>query len=196
MRKIEPEYENFIDDKLIDFADTIDPYFYKLNFSPNDITTLSLISGLLCISLFMQEYYIGSAICYFISYFFDCMDGNFARKYNMVTYIGDLYDHIKDYSIIIILSYLLIGKFKNHPNRYIYLIIMIIIGLLACVHFGCQEIYYDNPTITIKWCQSLCPADKKNVANALKYTRYCGLGTFTLSFCLFIALTPYLSQKN
>ena len=34
----------------------------------------------------------------FVGYFFDCMDGHFARKYNMVTEFGDMYDYITDLS--------------------------------------------------------------------------------------------------
>jgi hypothetical protein len=47
MRKIERDDENPIDNIIIDSCDIIKPYFYKLGFTPNGITTLSLIFGLL-----------------------------------------------------------------------------------------------------------------------------------------------------
>ena len=40
--------------------------------------------------------YILACIYYFISYFFDVLDGIYAREYNMVSEFGDYYDHIKD----------------------------------------------------------------------------------------------------
>ena len=191
MRKLESEYDNFIDNQFIDFADIIDNYFFKLNFSANDITTLSLISGLICISLFMQQYYVLAGIFYMISYFFDCMDGYYARKYNMTSDIGDIYDHFKDITIFIILLYLLYDHHKNSPNKYVYLIFFIIIGILCSIHFSCQELYYDKPTMTTQIFK-MCPANKENVTKVLPYTKYFGTGTFSVLFSLFIALTNYL----
>ena len=36
-------------------------------------------------------------MCYIIQYFFDTMDGNFARKYNQTSDFGDKLDHISMY---------------------------------------------------------------------------------------------------
>jgi len=192
MRKIEPKYDNFIENVFIDISDSIDPYFYKLKFSANDITTLSLITGLICISLFMQQQYVLSGIFYMISFFFDCMDGYYARKYKMTSDIGDIYDHFKDYVIFAILFYLLYNHHKNSQYKYMYLLILIILLILCSLHFGCQEIYYNKPTTTTQFYQKMCPANKENVTNILPYTKYFGCGTLSLAFSIFIASTNYL----
>lgn len=49
MRKIPEEAENPIDNVLISFSDYLCPFFKKMNFIPNGITTLSLFFGLLSI---------------------------------------------------------------------------------------------------------------------------------------------------
>jgi phosphatidylglycerophosphate synthase len=193
MRKLSSEYDNFIDNIFIDGAEVISPYFYKLHFSPNDITTLSLITGLMCVSLFMQQQYVLAGVLYMISYFFDCMDGFYARKYKMTSDIGDLYDHFKDYLIFGILFYLLYQHHKNSQHKYIYLAILIVFILLCGMHFGCQEIYYDKLTATTQIYKMACPVKNKDtVTNALKYTKYFGCGTLTLFFSVFIGLTNYL----
>ena len=38
---------------------------------------------------YYNEYYILSSLNLFLFYFWDCMDGNYARTYNMVTKFGD-----------------------------------------------------------------------------------------------------------
>ena len=42
-RKIPREYDNPIDNILVDLSEFLNPYFHRLNFTPNMITTLSLI---------------------------------------------------------------------------------------------------------------------------------------------------------
>ena len=46
-RKIPNIYENPFDIFLINICEMMNPYFKKLNFTPNGITTLSLIFGIL-----------------------------------------------------------------------------------------------------------------------------------------------------
>lgn len=50
------------------------------------------------IYIYVEKYKIGT-ILYYIGYFFDCMDGNYARTYKMTSDFGDKYDHI-GYGII------------------------------------------------------------------------------------------------
>ena len=49
MRKIPREYENPIDNINLDFAEFMCPYFKVLNLTPNDLTTISFIFGLLSV---------------------------------------------------------------------------------------------------------------------------------------------------
>ena len=95
-RKIPPELQTYIDNVLLDGAYVLNPIFNRMGFTPNGITTLSLISGLMCVYFYYHKQYLASAICWMISYFFDCQDGNYARRYNMQSKFGDYYDHIKD----------------------------------------------------------------------------------------------------
>jgi phosphatidylglycerophosphate synthase len=119
------------------------------------------------------------------------MDGYYARKYNMTSDIGDLYDHFKDYIIFAILFYLLYHQHKNSEYKYVYLVFLIILLILCSSHFSCQEIYYDKPTMTTQIFK-MCPANKDNVTNILPYTKYFGCGTLSLFFSIFIASTNYL----
>ena len=96
MRKIPEESDNPIDNFILKIVDPLCPLFKALHFTPNGITTISLVFGLLSAYLLYKGHPYLFGITFFISYFFDCMDGYYARKYNMVTRFGDIYDHVKD----------------------------------------------------------------------------------------------------
>ena len=54
MRKIPPELENPVDRVFIDMADASSEFYKSLNFTPNMLTTLSLITGLISFVLFIE----------------------------------------------------------------------------------------------------------------------------------------------
>ena len=116
MRKIPSEIENPFDNYIYIFVEFLAPYAYKLGFSPNMITTLSVIFSVASIYYLYIHSFITSIFLYIISYLFDCLDGYVARKYNMVTKFGDLYDHISDvltFSLYNITLYLINPKYAN-----------------------------------------------------------------------------------
>jgi len=200
MRKIPGKLDNFIDDTLISIIDTIQPYFYKLGFIPNILTTISLISWLFALYFFINDgvYYTFYAVLFMIvSYFFDCFDGHFARTYNMVTKFGDYYDHISDVSKVILLIYFIC---TIYTSKVCYILpILLIFLILTLTHLACQELYYDKPSAseTLSLLKFFCIANKKNVNNVLGITRFFGCGTFYLVMILsVIYLKNSKNDKN
>lgn len=185
MRKIDKNYENPIDNILIDIAESLCPYFRKYNYTPNDLTTISLITGILSIFYLYNNLYLESIIYLFLSYFFDIMDGNYARKYNMETHFGDMYDHIKDIIVNVCIFILIIYKtYKINKNvMIIFLIIIFIFFVLMNLHLGCQEMIYDNKYNNnfLHINRVLC-VKKENII----YTKYVGCGTFYLVIFILI----------
>ena len=111
-RKLRIKYENPIDNMIYKIVEILDHIFYKLNFTPNIITTLSLLFGLLSAYYFYYNNYLCIPL-YLFSYILDFSDGFFARKYNMITIFGDYYDHISDLIKFIITFYILYHKIKK-----------------------------------------------------------------------------------
>ena len=187
MRKLPGKMDNFIDDILITIIDTIQPYFYKLGFIPNTLTTISLICWLFALYFFVNDgiYYTFYAVLFMIlSYFFDCFDGHFARSYNMVTKFGDYYDHISDVSKVILFVYFICTIYTS--KVCFILPILFIFLILALTHMACQELYYDKASAsdTLSLLKYLCIANKKNVNSVLGITRFFGCGTFYLIMIL------------
>ena len=182
MRKLPSYYENPFDNILINICDYLCPYFHKLGFTPNMLTTISLLFCGVTIILLLKSYFNLAAAFFIISYFFDCMDGHFARKYNQVTKFGDYYDHIADVIKMISVIYTL---YYINSNIMTFLIIpMIILLFFTSMHMGCQEKYYNkNESYTLSITKMLCPNNKYNLLNI---TRFFGCGSFMLFITIII----------
>ena len=192
MRKIDRNNENPIDDVLIEICEYISEYVHAIGLTPNMITTLSLIFGVTTSILLYKRMYLVASTCWIISYFFDCLDGHIARKYNQTSKFGDYYDHISD---TIKTSAVLFALYSIDPVKFYKMIIIIaIFGFFMCVHLGCQEKEYaKDESDTLSFTQQLCP----NTAYALQITKYFGCGTFNFVIVLgFLYYSMYEKRES
>ena len=169
--KIPSSQENPFDVANIWLMDKLCPSFKSIGLTANDITTLSLVFGLLSLFFLWKYNVAGFAVTYYISYMFDCMDGHYARKYNLVSKFGDYYDHIKDVLVVIGLFTILIIRYKVPLKVSIFTLLMI-------SHLGCQEkLYPHDESPALSKSKLLCPGNAKN---NIKFTRWFGCGTWTI----------------
>ncbi len=193
MRKIPSELDNPIDNVYLRLADTMNPIYKSMNFTPNHITLLSAITGALSVWCLIKQKYALSAVLHIISYIFDCMDGHYARTYDMVTTFGDIFDHVKDLIHNGIALYLMFNKTYHSNYPWLFAILPISI-VLTQFQMGCQEKYYDSKDFDMMtMTKQFCPA--KNKSELKKYmhiTRYFGAGTTNLVTAAYIAMLPYI----
>lgn len=197
MRKIPKQYDCPIDNVVIDICELVSGAFHRVGFTPNGITTLSMITGLAGVFALWKSQPIIAVVLIAISYFFDCLDGYYARKYKMTSKIGDLYDHIKDISVFSL--YILVLFYRNkHKLSTSQWILVFAIGLLfimlSFLYFACQEQIYDKEEDipSLSWTRLLVP--NKHVAKKLlRILRHCGLGTFTL---IYLGFTLWIEFKK
>ena len=184
MRKIGPEYENFIDNHLIDLSEYMSRYVYTLGITPNITTTLSLIFGLYAATLLYNKYYYSACIMWIISYYLDNLDGYIARKYNQTSKIGDYYDHISD--LIKFLAVMIVLYKINSHKFYEVSVVLFIFLMLMLSHLGCQEKYYNkDESDSISFTKQMCPVGIfKNTNNSINVTKYFGCGTFNFMIVL------------
>jgi phosphatidylglycerophosphate synthase len=186
MRKIPSKYENPIDDILLDFCELVCPYFNKINMTPNMITTIADIIFIISLIFIYKEQYIIGAILFFLAYIFDCIDGHYARKYDMVTIFGDYYDHIGDLLKIIVITYVL----YNLTKKKLFIGIIFILWITMLIHLGCQEEVYNNSEQggSFKILRNCC---KYNPEKKIIFTRLFGCGTFYIIVAILIATLSY-----
>jgi len=198
-RKITHPEENPFDNVVIDIAEWLNTYIFRpLNYTPNMITTMSLIMGLASALLFHYQYYLSSIILFITAYILDCADGNYARTYNMETSFGDYYDHISDVSKIIALVVVIIAHKIPQWLKVMFIIGLVMFAMLSMFHLGCQETIY-NPDGSHKYdslssLKQLCGSSTEQGKKYIIYSRYVGVGTLMLYCCLVIFVTMLLKN--
>jgi phosphatidylglycerophosphate synthase len=188
--------ENPIDNLFIYAAEFLnDKVFYPLHFTPNILTTISLIFGIAGAYAVYRQWFLVFAICYGIAYLFDCADGNFARRYNMVTKFGDWYDHIADITkfILTLLAIMMLpASVMTLPYKIAFLVILFILGIFMMIHIGCQEQNYPvDEWSTLTHTKKYCP--KKEY---IYYSRYGGIGTVTAYYMIFGIIMFYITTAK
>lgn len=194
MRKIEREDENPLDNINLDIMDRTCETFKKMGFTPNGLTTISLLFGIVALFFLYNYNIVLFAIFYYISYLFDCVDGHFARKYNMVSKFGDYYDHIKDVIVVIGIFFILYKKYCVSKKVCVtFVIYVIIISVLMIAHLGCQEhIYKKEESDSLSFSKKLCGGDP---ISTIKFTRWFGCGSWIILLILGIVFLNY-NRKN
>lgn len=178
-KKLPDNLDDPIDVLLYRLCEILSPFFKKTGHTPNMITTYSLITGILsCYAIYHNNIYLFIPL-FTISYFFDCFDGFFARKYKMTSKIGDYYDHFKDLSVLITLVIIMFYKYGSKITVF-NIIFMIILFFILASHMGCQQRYYkdDNENSEgelLDFYKQMCPNK-----DYIKYTRFFGPGMITV----------------
>ena len=184
--------ENPIDILNIEISEWLCPVFKSFGLTANDITTLSLLFGVIALRFLWNYNWVAFAVTYYISYLFDCMDGHYARKYKLVSKFGDYYDHVKDISVIIGLVIVVIMRYKvPKPVFYKFFVVMSVYTVLMVSHLGCQERIYphaDSPTL--EFTKRFCPGDP---TKTIQISKWFGCATWTI---LLISAMYYLNENR
>lgn len=194
-QKIPKSLDNPLDNIIYSLADQINPYFYRLHMTPNQITTLSLIFLLMSVGAIVRHKPVLFAFLYLLSYFFDCADGSYARRYKMTSKYGDLYDHGKDILGFIIICYVILIRYRNQFTLVSGLTSVLIFSLFL-VQTGCEQRYINDSGSSLNLSKYFCPSQgRKNIRQTMKWTRYFGAGSFTVFFTLLVVWLMYSKHK-
>lgn len=194
-RKIPREYENPIDNVLIDITHALNPLYRSLGLTPNILTTFSWMCAIGGLWLYKKApkgsraVYVGVCV-YFVGYFFDCADGNMARTDHRSTSFGDMYDHFSDI-LTFLGTVIVLWTILPRKDRVRCGVLIGVLCLAMLVQFGCQERMYHkwNPgavgeSPVLNMTQMLCMCPDERIHSVLKYTRFVGGGTFFVVVCV------------
>ena len=186
--KISNDKENPFDLTLTSLANTQNPFFKATGHTPNILTTYSFVCGLLSVYFLYKRKLPLFSLLFIVSYFFDCCDGSFARRYRMESRFGDLYDHITDVVVFLLLLLVVALLYRKVVDLFAVLVFAFFGGMML-VHFGCQQKNCNNceGKELLDNLKILCPN-----ARSIWWSRFFGSGTFIL---VFILLVFYLDQK-
>jgi len=191
------DYEDYGSMHLYNFADKLNKILNKIPYmSPNKITTFrNLLLLKICHKVFLKKDFTNLPIYVFSIGVLDCVDGEYARKFNMITKFGDNYDHISDLITNIILLFII---FKYSDSKYNLLIALLFL-YTASQQMICAERYKKNymnletSRYSLNILNSLCKyKSKAGLENFLKKYRFLGYGTY---YMILTILTSKL-KKN
>ena len=186
-RKINPDQENPIDNILISFCDPLSEVLRRLFpwLTPNMITTVGMLFGFLTFYFILKHDYVLAFFKFWISYFLDCLDGYYARKYKMMTKVGDIYDHVRDVLVTGSIIILIFMKINTAPLKAAFTIVTLFFMFVFLMHMGCQERNSKNKqhNHSLSPLQGLCKQEEW-----IHQTKYVGNGTFILILSIFILL--------
>jgi hypothetical protein len=190
VNKLEEHHENIFDIYICKSIDEHLHIYRQFGLTPNMVTTLSLITGISSAYMIQKKNYKIAGLLFFIAYYFDCVDGKLARKYNMISKFGDYYDHISDIIKFLLIMYVL---YKDNYTRFKNFAIIIVLLVILCMfHLGCQQgIYNDtrkqseSPTLDV-----LKPSKESSLIN-IHNTKYFGCGTFYIIVSIIIFFWNY-----
>ena len=190
--KIDLEHQGILNKIIFGYlTHPIIDWFYQNRYKPNHLTTLSFISQLSGIWYLLDYDTVSFSVLYFLGYYFDCVDGPMARKYDMVTVFGDWYDHVTDILCFIWVIHIYIYQYVLLENTLILIIsIIYLLGLIGYV--GCQEKIYNKNNEKAEISYSLY-LTTLFVEDEYRYFKYCKFFCFTNSVLLFSVLPNFLS---
>ena len=189
VNKVADHSASLFDLFICKFIDTHLHIYHEMGIIPNMVTTLNLLFGILAAYEILQGNFIIAVFCWLMAYYFDCVDGKLARKYDMVTTFGDYYDHVSDIIKNVAVVYALIKSNKKSTSikQAAYLGIAFLLLILMCIHMGYQETIYDKKEESgiLNICAILVSLDP-NPQRTIQWTKYFGCGTFYICTALII----------
>ena len=189
VNKLLEHHECPIDSFIFNIVDKHLHIFFELGMTPNTLTTIGIFFGFLTAYQILQGRLWLAAIFWIIAYYFDCADGKFARKYNMVSKFGDLYDHLADLGkvIVVLVALFYSNKKRSTAKQWFFIIILIVLGILQTIHIGYQESIY-NKTDESPYLNMVRKifVNEETADTIICYTRHFGCGTWYLFFAILI----------
>lgn len=117
------------------------PFFKTLSVTPNHLTTLSFIASLGAVYSVCTQNIPILVITWILAYYFDCLDGAYARAYNQTTTFGSFYDHFTDLLFYIALTMVILMDYQKQLKPWM-IIIVLILSIISLI-----DMYSSNQTL-------------------------------------------------
>lgn len=190
-----------------DLLPLTDQFFYKLselclrplrymNVTPNYITSLSLLFGLLGVYCLCTGRILYMNVFWVIAYLFDCTDGCYARVYKMTSQGGDYYDHFKDQIVALLMGIIVVQRYWILFSWTTWLIIgllFIIVYVVACTYLCCVACYKRSEHNTYQYLSGVCGDNPYQTIQYLKW--FSPTNTFLLALG-FINVLEYIKNSK
>ena len=114
MHKLPSDTDTLLERGFLGASEAITPALRLLGLTPNGVTTIGLVAGLLSAYCLYRGWIVAFVALSLMNYLSDCVDGYMARRYDMSTVFGDYYDHVSDIVIHISLFAAVVARYPRH----------------------------------------------------------------------------------
>ena len=191
-----PKDSGLVNKYIYPLSNIFVPIFYNLCFTPNLVTTLTLILRIIIIyNMYHKKNYILIIILYFISWITDGIDGQLARNYNMKSKFGETYDITVDIVTMVPIILLFLVYYKRNKAPYFLVLCLIpIYSIIKLLKIKCVknnnsikewEKFFDNKNINIK----------TNDCKYIKFVTFYDEGLNYLTILFFLVYTFYFHKE-
>lgn len=160
----------------LQYEDPLTVYYYqasryisnKVIIHPNILTTLRLVIMIgLTVAFYRKKYTIMMALLVQVCWFLDHLDGDMARRHNLVTKFGDYYDHIVDVTYLLPLYVILIFRLYVKPGFIVLLLLLILLNITTSILISCHEQLFHKKNkqtkSTLQILSSICYVNKQQL---------------------------------
>lgn len=186
--KLPSNLDNPYDGLMMYFGEKSLPILKYLHITPNALTLTGGMFMILSIASILTYKFAWAACFYAIAYWFDCVDGQYARHYGLTSKGGEQLDHFVDL-VRNILTCASIYIIKIPILKKLVFAVLYTISTLTNVYASncTQNYYYLNSKTHDKYhMKDQMQFCKDQPNQQLKYVRYFGSGTKILFIILFL----------
>jgi phosphatidylserine synthase len=179
------KYENIFDLIIKKTFDNIYPLFKKLNITPNHLTLIGFVCGLLGAYYLYKNNLTNFTIFWLLAVLFDILDGDYSRKYKLYSEFGSKLDSYSDnirFTFLVIVFIYKHEVVKLIKENKIIVILLYLFSVNSYMHLGCyKKIQKQKNSLTKK-----CIVSNNYLEKYLVYGSFFGETTYLISLVIFI----------
>jgi phosphatidylglycerophosphate synthase len=118
------------------FCATVAPWFKATGHTANLISIYGTVLTLGALWYLWKDDMLRFSVYFWLAYLFDCLDGYFARKYDMVTTFGDVFEHVRDTVSLLLMMMICV---YNYIITKPIILMTIVSSILTGIHVGCVQ---------------------------------------------------------
>ena len=198
-KKIPAELDCPFDDWMVDISSPFFDTWGQLGITANYLTIIGGIIQLIACFFLAKRYGLLAGFLWLFGYYFDAIDGCYARYHHLASAYGDILDHGKDWLCTIILFIVIIKYYKWRTfDTIFWALLVIMVGLFT----GAQEQYIHtmkNSDISLMlkpvfWVFDLLNLDP--VTQLKTWLRWFGPGNINIAVSIYLALLPIRNRAS
>lgn len=129
-------------------------FFHVTGHTANSISLYGLFFTLGSLYYLWKDDMLRFSVYFWITYLLDCLDGYYARRYNMISFQGDVFEHVRDVVSLVAMVFICCVRYVVTARVIVWFVLS---SILTGIHVGCvQKDYVHDHFESLDVLQVLC----------------------------------------